>query len=187
MEKIINAAPSDAKIAVELLNLALEDIAYDISGTKDLEETRRILEDYFSQKGNRISYEFVKLFVKDNAIAGVICIYEGSLQEKFDKIYQENIKARFNKDIKLDRECKAGELYIDCVAVDENFRRQGIATKLIEHSFIEAKNQGLDKVSLVVDEDKPKTRAFYEKLGFKFDKDLIISKHKYHRMMKEIK
>lgn len=58
-------------------------------------------------------------------------------------------------------------LYIDDICVDENARRQGIATKLYEAVTAYAKSIGCYNVTLNVWSCNPEAQAFYEKCGMK--------------------
>lgn len=53
--------------------------------------------------------------------------------------------------------------YILNVWTDENYRRQGLATKLLKNIFADAKNAGVNKIHLKATEQG---KLVYEKLGF---------------------
>ena len=74
----------------------------------------------------------------------------------------------------------------DTVSVFEEFQGQGFAKELF--SFIEkrAKDLGFNKLSLLVDFDNHKALNLYEKIGFKKNTILEVSKHNYHHMIKII-
>ena len=86
----------------------------------------------------------------------------------------------------MEAECFEDEFYIDSIAVDEKFRGRGIAKELIQFIFKVADEKRIGKVALIVDEDKIKTKEFYEKIGFKTDCEKIINSHRYYHMIKEI-
>ena len=50
--------------------------------------------------------------------------------------------------------------------VDEKFRRQGVATELVEFMKQDAKKRGFDRIELDVWEFNDSARAFYEAVGF---------------------
>jgi ribosomal-protein-alanine N-acetyltransferase len=58
------------------------------------------------------------------------------------------------------------EAHVGTVAVDKEFRRQGIAQKLISTAIQEAKDRGAQKVFLEVRAGNLPARALYQKLGF---------------------
>jgi ribosomal-protein-alanine N-acetyltransferase len=57
------------------------------------------------------------------------------------------------------------EAHVGTVAVDKEFRRQGIAQKLISTAIQEAKDRGAQKVFLEVRAGNLPARALYQKLG----------------------
>ena len=61
-----------------------------------------------------------------------------------------------------------------CLAVDERFRRQGLATAVIQALLQAATTTGVRWVWLSVLEDNEPARALYERLGFR-----TVSKYHY--------
>ena len=182
---IKNAQKQDAKICIKLLNLAMEDIAYKLSGYDDPVKSDEILEKFFESETNRLSYKNVYIYKRDEQIIAAMCAYFGGDAWQFDREISQHLKA-LGKDTEVEKECFDDEFYIDSIAVDEKFRGQGLAKELILHSFARAKELGHKKVSLIVDINKPKVRKFYESLGFKFNTKKIINLHEYDHMIKEI-
>jgi len=182
---IKNAQKQDAKICIKLLNLAMEDIAYKLSGYDDPVKSDEILEKFFKSETNRLSYKNVYVYKRDDVIIAAMCAYFGGDAWQLDREISQHLKA-LGKDAQIEKECFDDEFYIDSIAVDEKFRRQGLAKELILHSFAKAKELGYKKVSLIVDINKPKVRKFYESLGFKFNTKKIINLHEYDHMIKEI-
>ena len=182
---IKNAQKQDAKICIKLLNLAMEDIAYKLSGYDDPIKSDEILEKFFKSETNRLSYKNVYVYKRDDVIIAAMCAYFGGDAAQLDSEISQHLKA-LGKDAQIEKECFDDEFYIDSIAVDEKFRRQGLAKELILHSFAKAKELGHKKVSLIVDINKPKIRKFYESLGFKFNTKKIINLHEYDHMIKEI-
>ena len=182
---IKNAQKQDAKICIKLLNLAMEDIAYKLSGYDDPAKSDEILEKFFQSETNRLSYKNVYVYKRDDMIIAAMCAYFGGDAAQLDREISQHLKA-LGKDAQIEKECFHDEFYIDSIAVDEKFRGQGLAKELILHSFFKAKELGHKKVSLIVDINKPKVRKFYESLGFKFNTKKIINLHEYDHMIKEI-
>ena len=182
---IKSAQKQDAKICIKLLNLAMEDIAYKLSGYDDPVKSDEILEKFFVSEINRLSYKNVYVYRRDEQIIAAMCAYFGGDAWQFDREISQHLKA-LGKDAEVEKECFDDEFYIDSIAVDEKFRGQGLAKELILHSFAKAKELGHKKVSLIVDINKPKVRKFYESLGFKFNTKKIINLHEYDHMIKDI-
>lgn len=182
---ITQATKQDALRCIELLNLAMDDIAFALSGTTDKLKSNEILTSFFVQDINRLSYKNVYVFKHEKDIVAAICAYYGGDANSLDAPILEHLK-KFNPAAKVEKECLEDEFYIDSIAVDERFRGQGIAGKLIKFIFEVAKLKEYEKVSLIVDQDKVKEREFYERLGFVINQKMTINSHKYYHMIKEI-
>ena len=68
-------------------------------------------------------------------------------------------------------ETQAGELYLDSLAVLPEYRRQGIARKLLLATKERANLLGLPRVGLLVDKDNPVGEALYTSVGFQYVND----------------
>lgn len=145
---IKNAQKQDAKICIKLLNLAMEDIAYKLSGYDDPVKSDEILEKFFQSEINRLSYKNVYVYKRDEQIIAAMCAYFGGDVAQLDSEISQHLKA-LGKDAQIEKECFDDEFYIDSIAVDEKFRGQGLAKELILHSFAKAKELGHKKVSLI--------------------------------------
>ena len=75
---IKNAQKQDAKICIKLLNLAMEDIAYKLSGYDDPVKSDEILEKFFISEINRLSYKNVYVYKRDDVIIAAMCAYFGA-------------------------------------------------------------------------------------------------------------
>lgn len=56
--------------------------------------------------------------------------------------------------------------FIHHMAVDENFRRKGIATRLLDHAMSALKEEGISKVALLVFNRNEAGNSFWESQGF---------------------
>lgn len=182
---ILQAKKTDARACISLLRLAMEDAAFYLAGTRDNALCDEILAKFFISDCNRIGHKNIYVYKENDTIVGAMCVYFGGDLDMLDAEILANAKS-LNSDLLLANECEEDEFYIDSIAVDENFRGKGIATKLILHAFSLAKELKHTKVSLIVDQTKPKTLAFYESLGFKNIGTKEIYKHKYNHLIKEI-
>ena len=62
--------------------------------------------------------------------------------------------------------------YIYHLAVDCSCRKQGIATELVNRALLSLRNEGINKVALVVFGKNAGGNAFWEKIGFSRREDL---------------
>jgi len=56
--------------------------------------------------------------------------------------------------------------YIEVLAVEEQYRRRGIATLLMDRLFVVFKGRGIDTVTLTTPADEIGAKELYDKLGF---------------------
>jgi ribosomal-protein-alanine N-acetyltransferase len=63
----------------------------------------------------------------------------------------------------------AGELHINSLAVDEGWRRRGVATRLLTHILRDAVSEGAGSATLEVRESNAAARLLYEHLGFRVE------------------
>ncbi len=79
----------------------------------------------------------------------------------------------------MEDEAKAGEFYIDSLAVSLPYRNQGVGTALIEKAKELAREQGIAVVTLAV-EPQNTAKKLYQKLGFAYQKVIEIFNEEYH-------
>lgn len=79
-------------------------------------------------------------------------------------------------------ETKAGEYYLDSMAVKQAFRGYEIGRMLLEDGVALAKNKGFKRVTLIVESDHPKLKEYYESVGFKGEDHLMFFGEDYTRM-----
>lgn len=63
--------------------------------------------------------------------------------------------------------------YIYHTAVDEHYRRNGIAARLVDSALNALNNIGITKASLVVYENNEKGNSFWQSIGFNVRNDLV--------------
>lgn len=85
-------------------------------------------------------------------------MHEGFFVAELDGYVVAFVVAAFTED---------GDGRVLSLAVDERFRRRGIATALMEHVFDYYRQRGIGKVKLEVRVSNLPARKLYEKLGFR--------------------
>ena len=133
---------------------------------------------------NRLSYKNTYTYDIEDELAGLIIAYDSN---KVSQLDSPILKQQESKNIFLeafDKECFEDEFYIDTLSVFEKFQWRGIAKELLAFIYDKAKELGFKKVSLIVDVDNLKALNLYEKMGFKKNTILEVSKHNYHHMIK---
>ncbi|MFF2875501.1 GNAT family N-acetyltransferase [Gottfriedia sp. NPDC057991] len=174
------AKKEDAKQIVPLIVQAIEDIVFMLTGTTSYEQATPILEYYVQSEQNRLSYHNCLVKEIEGKIVGVIIAYHSLELSVLDREMLEIISRNLNiQHVKVDKEADDEDFYIDTLSVHPDYQGKGIGTELLEGLLSFAKNKGIARVSLNVDQDKPTARRLYEKVGFKYEKVRFIMNHSY--------
>ena len=122
--------------------------------------------------------------------AGMMIAVDGEhYREQRDKMYPQ-LKGVFDVAFgkgwdDMEDEAKAGEFYIDSLAVSLPYRNQGVGTALIEKAKELARALGIDVVTLAV-EPENRAKKLYEKLGFSYQRVIEIFNEEYELYAAEI-
>ena len=105
----------------------------------------------------------------ENIVMGICVSYDGARLHELRKAFISGAKEAFGQDFTgISDETEKGELYIDSLAVDEPFRKRGIATALLKATLEKGKALQLPAVGLLVDTGNPQAEKLYTAMGFKF-------------------
>ena len=122
--------------------------------------------------------------------AGMMIAVDGEhYREQRDKMYPQ-LKGRFDVAFgkgwdEMEDEAKAGEFYIDSLAVSLPYRNQGVGTALIEKAKELAKEKGIGVVTLAV-EPENRAKRLYQRLGFAYQREIEIFNEEYELHAAEI-
>ena len=67
-----------------------------------------------------------------------------------------------------------GEFYLDSMAILSDYRGAGIGKRLMRDRMDYALENGFQKVTLLVDKDKPRLQRYYESEGFAFGEEVFV-------------
>ena len=122
--------------------------------------------------------------------AGMMIAVDGEhYREQRDKMYPQ-LKGLFDVAFgkgwdDMEDEAKAGEFYIDSLAVSLPYRNQGVGTALIEKAKEMARELGITIVTLAV-EPQNRAKKLYQKLGFAYQRGIEIFNEEYELYVTEI-
>ncbi len=181
------ATPQDASASAHLIFLAGTPL-FQYLFYKDPSTCEAFIAELFAQESNVFTYENATLQVNvHNDIVGLIyCVdreteaeNEAGTRDCFMKHFGLGGALlrlpRFRKFAEFSGVAEQDELFINHVAVHEDFRRQGIAHRLLEWAEQEAKQRGLRHLGLYVDfHNKPARRA-YEAFGFAYTQHIEMN------------
>jgi ribosomal protein S18 acetylase RimI-like enzyme len=186
------AISDDALEAVPLILEAIGSIAYVLAGTKVLAEAMAILENFFQQEGNRISYENTLVLeedasVRDRRVLGVAISYDGSAARKLDEPLEEAAKLQSGSpEYRIPTEAEPDEYYLDTVSVNRNCQGRGFGRQLIEAVCEQGRRVSRDRIGLLVDVTNPDAKRLYERLQFRVNKQRELAGEDYFHMVREL-
>lgn len=77
-----------------------------------------------------------------------------------------------------------GEYYLDSLAIEPEYRGNGLGKRLMEAAIEHGRKLGYDKFALLVAVEKPRLKEYYASLGFEDANDVNFFGHRYKRMLK---
>jgi len=108
----------------------------------------------------------------DGTLAGICTSYDGARLKELRKVFiAEAIRAFGIDHSGMPDETQAGELYIDSLAVKEQYRGQGVATMLLNATVERGRQLRLPSVGLLVDKGNPRAEKLYQRVGFRYKDD----------------
>lgn len=170
--KVRDARPVDAAIVAEAVMMALHEanLLHLAGSEENLPKLRRLFTELAAREDSQYSY-LNSLIAEDSdgRIAGAIVAYDGArlhqLREAFVELGNELFGWNMSE-TDMDNETEPGEIYLDSLAVFDEFRGRGVASLLI-NSAIERHREGGKPFGLLCDPANPGARVIYEHLGFK--------------------
>lgn len=130
------------------------------------------------------SYWNTRIAEVDGNRVGALVAYDGAryaaLRAKTFGLVQQT------SDMDLSRnamETVPGEFYLDSMAILSDFRGIGIGKMLMCDRMDYAFCNGFQKVTLLVDKDKPRLQQYYESLGFAFVEEMFVFGSWYNKMV----
>lgn len=110
-------------------------------------------------------------------VAGAIVGYDGKDLHRLRLRFQQSALSCLNMDYtNMDDETQEGEFYIDSLAVYPEYRKRGIASKLLQRMASHAAELGLP-AALLVDKGNPGAERLYSSLGFEYAGDATWGGH----------
>lgn len=124
---------------------------------------------------------------KDGTVAGICTSYDGARLHELRQAFIREALLQLGRDFSgIADETESGELYIDSLAVDVAFRRQGIATALLKATAQKAKDMNIPRVGLLVDTGNPTAEHLYTAVGFNYAGDSAWGGHPMRHLQMEV-
>ena len=138
----------------------------------------RTLKEVCAQEDTHYSYRNTFIAEVDGERAGMMIAVDGkNYRFQREKMYPQ-LKGLFDVAFgkgweDMEDEAKAGEYYIDSLAVSLPYRNQGVGRALIEKAKEMAREKGIGVVTLAV-EPENRAKRLYQQLGFGYQRRIEI-------------
>ena len=137
-----------------------------------LDDFYRMMTSLVEREDSQYSYKNTLVAMDDEKVVGVAVSYDGARLYELRQAFIEAAKEQIGKDHSgMDDETQAGELYLDSLAILSEYRRQGIARKLLRATKEKADQMGLPCLGLLVDKGNPAGESLYASVGFRYVND----------------
>ena len=131
------------------------------------------------------SYWNTRIAEVDGNRVGALVAYDGAryafLRAKTFGLVQQTSGMDLSRNA---METGPGEFYLDSMAVLSDYRGLGIGKMLMRDRMDYALRNGFQKVTLLVDKDKPRLQQYYESLGFVFVEEMFVFGSWYNKLGK---
>lgn len=174
MIEIREAVESQAAAIASLIMTAMTDecCLYFCGEGRGLDDFRQMMTMLVERDDSQYSYRNTLVAMDGDRVVGVSVSYDGAHLHQLRRAFIQAAKQQLGKDHSgMDDETQAGELYLDSLAVLPDYRRQGIARKLLLATKERANRMGLPCVGLLVDKGNPAGQALYTSVGFRYAND----------------
>lgn len=187
------AVPSDAGLLAETIMMGM---GYDLSsaevlkGRCELGDVRSVLDALAvvaAMDDTIYSYKNSHIASFRGVSAGCLVSYDGGeYREKSRYTFALISRILGVPELLPGTETKAGEYYLDSLAVLPEFRGHSIGGILIGNALEVAQGLGFDTASLLVDKAKTHLHRLYSRLGFRFDGEVDFFGEPYYRMIQDL-
>lgn len=137
-----------------------------------LTDFHKMMTSLVERTDSQYSYKNTLVAMDNDKLVGVAVSYDGALLHELRQVFIEVAREQIGKDHSLiDDETQAGELYLDSLAVIPEYRRQGIAQRLLKATKEKANQMKIPCVGLLVDKGNPIGESLYLSVGFRYVND----------------
>ncbi len=171
--------------AAEITSLIMEAMDYEccrnFAGPEhSLDDFRSMMTKLVTMDDSQYSYRNTLVAMVGDDVAGCLVAYDGKdlirLRRRFIEAAREFLDRDFST---MDEETRAGEYYLDSLCVKKDFRKRGIATKLITEAI---ERHGTQPIGLLVDHTHPWAERLYRAIGFEFVNETTWGGHSMNHL-----
>ena len=131
------------------------------------------------------SYLNTRIAEIDGKPVGALVAYDGTRYAKMREKTFGLVQQTSGMDLSHNAmETGPSEYYLDSMAILSDYRGIGIGKLLMRDRVDFAFNNGFQKVTLLVDKDKPRLQQYYESEGFAFSEEMFVFGSWYNKLVK---
>ncbi len=131
------------------------------------------------------SYLNTRIAEIDGNPVGALVAYDGACYAKMREKTFGLVQQTSGMDLSHNAmETGPSEFYLDSMAILSEYRGIGIGKLLMRDRVDFAFNNGSQKVTLLVDKDKPRLQQYYESEGFVFSEEMFVFGSWYNKLVK---
>lgn len=157
---------NDAEAIATQMLLAMEDIVYQFIGERDTTKAMEFLLHFAARKANQYSWQNCWVGEEEGAVVATVNLYDGAHLGALRQPVLEHLRSHYHNDFQPEDETGPGEYYIDAVGVACNHQGKGIGSRLLQFLVDEYVTKRGQTLGLLVDEENPKAKRLYLKVGF---------------------
>jgi len=186
----IRPATQDQAAAIaELIMMAMtDDCCLHFCGEgAGLDDFRQMMTALVARDDSQYSYRNTLAAMDGNRLVGIATSYDGGQLHELRRAFIESAKRYLHRDHSaIDDETEAGELYLDSLAVVPDYRNRAIATRLLQATQQRARDLGIPRVGLLVDQGNPNAERLYSALGFVVANECSWGGHPMRHLVKVV-
>lgn len=149
-----------------------------------LKDFLRLMTLLVEREDSQYSYKNTYVACDGDKVVGISVSYDGARLHELRRPFFELSKEYIGRDNSgMDDETQAGELYLDSLAVLPEYRRQGIAGRLVKATKERADELNIPNVGLLVDKTNPVGESFYASVGFRYSNDSHWGGHEMRHLI----
>lgn len=130
------------------------------------------------------SYRNTRIAEIEGCVVGALVAYDGARYAKMREKTFGLVKQTSGMDLNHNAmETGPGEFYLDSMAILSDYRGVGIGKMLMRDRVDFSLSNGFQKVTLLVDKDKPRLQRYYECEGFAFSEEMFVFGSWYNKLV----
>ena len=131
------------------------------------------------------SFRNTRIAEVDGCAVGALVAYDGARYAKMREKTFGLVKQTSGMDLNHNAiETGPGEFYLDSMAILSDYRGVGIGKMLMRDRVDFSLSNGFQKVTLLVDKDKPRLQRYYECEGFAFSEEMFVFGAWYNKLVR---